>query len=211
MVGTSHERKTSLRVESRSGAPRGGLGPSVAAPFGGGASSGLNQRTFPDPAHQTGRAVFPHPAFVPKDSCGRPRETRRLPMAAGQLALRLGMPCLLKLPDLLWSLLGLRQSPGLGFFVHRFGTKAPSLHRHYPASSVLRAYPPSPPALSGPRGLQVAAPQGACTGRDFPCCDGSPVANMPSSMPRQTVARRISLGPCGLAAFPMCLLGRRLH
>src|SRR5690349_3275274 len=37
----------SRRVESRSGAPRQGLGPSVAAPFGGVALSGLNQRTFP--------------------------------------------------------------------------------------------------------------------------------------------------------------------
>ena len=162
-------------VESRSGAPRAGLGPSVAVPFGDGALSGLNHRTFPDPARQTGHAMPPE---APRHSL---------------------------------ELLGSRQSPGLGFFVHCFGTKAPSLHRSYPASSVLRAYPPSQPALSDPRGLQVATPYGASTGRDFPCCDGSPVANMPSSMPRQTVVRRISLVPCGLAAFPMCWRGRRLH
>jgi hypothetical protein len=45
-------------VESRSGAPREGLGPSVAAPFGDGALSGHNQRTFPDPARQTGHASY---------------------------------------------------------------------------------------------------------------------------------------------------------
>ena len=64
-------------VESRSGAPRAGLGPSVAAPFGDGASSGLDHRTFPDPARQTGHAVLLHPAFVPEDSCVRSRAVGR--------------------------------------------------------------------------------------------------------------------------------------
>lgn len=63
-------------------------------------------------------------------------------------------------------LLGSRQSPGLGFFVQCSGTKAPSLHRHYPAASVLRTYPSSQPALPGPRGftwpadLQVTVERG---------------------------------------------------
>ena len=109
------------------------------------------------------------------------------------------------------ELLGSRQSPGLGFFVHCSGTKAPSLHRHYPASLVLRAYPSSQPALPGPRGLQVATPKGASTGGDFPCCRRTPVASMPSSMPRQTDAPLVSLGGYAMAAFPMCLLGRRLR
>src|SRR5579862_7649215 len=77
-VACYSKQRAGACVESRSGAPREGLGPSVAAPFGGGASSGLNQRTFPDPARQTGHAGFPHPASVPKDSRVRSREVGRL-------------------------------------------------------------------------------------------------------------------------------------
>jgi hypothetical protein len=58
--------------------------------------------------------------------------------------------------------------------VHCFGTKAPSLHRHYPASSVLRASPSSQAALPCPHGQQVATPKSASTARDFPCCYRTP-------------------------------------
>jgi hypothetical protein len=53
------------------------------------------------------------------------------------------------------ELLGSCQSPCLCFFVHRSETRAPSLHRHYPASTVLRTPPTSPPALPCPRGRHV--------------------------------------------------------
>ena len=62
------------------------------------------------------------------------------------------------------ELLGSHQSPCLCFFVHCSVTKAPSLHRHYPASPVLWASPTSRAALPCPRGRQVAwtpqAPRG---------------------------------------------------
>ena len=101
------------------------------------------------------------------------------------------------------ELLGSRQSPCLCFFVHCSGTKAPSLHRHYPASSVLRTYPPSQAALPCPREQQVAAPLGADSARDFPCCYGTLLASMPSSMPRWTDTLRISLAWRAMTAFPM--------
>ena len=46
----------------------------VAGPFGCRCLSSLSCIPFPLPAHQTGRAVLPHPAFVQENSCFRPRE-----------------------------------------------------------------------------------------------------------------------------------------
>src|ERR1700679_857014 len=49
--------------------------------------------------------------------------------------------------------------------------RAPSLHRRYPASTVLRTHPPSASAGAGPHGFAVGAelPLRA-TVADFPCC-----------------------------------------
>ena len=59
--------------------------------------------------------------------------------------------------------------------------RAPSLHRRYPASQVLRASPPPQAARPVPRGRPVedhAPPRRM----GFPCCVGSPFADMPSSI-----------------------------
>lgn len=53
-----------ILVESRSGAPRCRIGLSVSGSFDLRCLTSLSIRTFPDPALQTGRAVFRHPAFV---------------------------------------------------------------------------------------------------------------------------------------------------
>src|SRR6266536_3012750 len=61
------------------------------------------------------------------------------------------------------ELLGSCQSPGLCFFLHCSGTKAPFLRQRYLASSVIRASPPPHTALPCPRGRQVAwTPQAPC-------------------------------------------------
>ena len=49
--------------------------------------------------------------------------------------------------------------------------RAPSLHRHYPASTVLRIHPPSASAGAGPRGFAVGAELPLlATIADFHCC-----------------------------------------
>lgn len=90
--------------------------------------------------------------------------------------------------------------------------QGPSLHRHYPASSVIRAslrHPVQPcPALAGGPGC------GAClrrSARDFPCCHRTPLASMPSSMPRWTPTTFVWLSYCPVPAFPMFELGRHPH
>jgi hypothetical protein len=72
----------------------------------------------------------------------------------------------------------------------------PSLHRHYPASSVLRTRPPPQVAQPGPHGPPVAGR--ARTAWGFPCCCGSPSADMPTPLPRWnpwSVSRREGLPP----------------
>ena len=49
--------------------------------------------------------------------------------------------------------------------------RAPSLHRHYPVSAVLRTHPPSAFAGAGPRGFAVGTKLPLLTTiADFPCC-----------------------------------------
>src|SRR6266496_4546883 len=108
------------------------------------------------------------------------------------------------------ELLGSCQSPGLCFFLHCSGTKAPFLRRRYPASSVIRASPPPHTALPCPRGRQVAW-DSPSTVRDFPCCHRTLPANMLSPIPRWTRIMLASLASYRIAAFPMFELARRPH
>ena len=98
----------------------------------------------PLPAHRTGRADFPHPALGP-GSLGRHARSR-----GSRLAFRYSFRCSV------WTYSGVAR-----LIVNRLvplllrphpGTRAPSLHRHCPASSVLRA-PPSPAPARRPRHL----------------------------------------------------------
>jgi hypothetical protein len=68
-------------------------------------------------------------------------------------------------------------------FLRPPSTEAPSLHRSYPASSVLRASPPSHSTRPFSRELPVDPYSDHCW--DFPCYVWSPFACMPSPLPRQ--------------------------
>ena len=81
--------------------------------------------------------------------------------------------------------LGLHPSPRLRFFRHAPRTKAPSLHRHYAVSRVLRASP-SPQTVQ-PASHEVPVDPYRDLRGGFPCCDRSPCACMPSPLPRQEV------------------------
>ena len=59
----------------------------------------------------------------------------------------------------------------VGSFPRLVQVRAPSLHRRYPASAVLRTHPPSAVAGADPRGLAVEMKMPLhLTSADFPCC-----------------------------------------
>ena len=90
-------------------------------------------------------------------------------------------------------------------------TKAPSLRRHYPASSVLRASPPPcrpKLALAGFRLARARHRQG------FPCCSYAPLARMLPPIPRRrrpACLVRAHWRYRSLAAFPETTAGRPPH
>ena len=98
-------------------------------------------------------------------------------------------------------------------FYRRFlrppSTEAPSLHRSYPASSVLRASPPSQTARPFSHELPVD-PYGDHRW-DFPCCAWSPFACMPSPIPRQVGWNLFAHTIPSASAFPIIGAGRLLH
>jgi len=101
---------------------------------------------FPLPAHRTGRADFPHPALgldsppSPRCKSVHLRSTVKLlpePLIVIEVARPKG------------------QSLDPYSFRQHSRTEAPSLHRRYPASSVVRASPPPHTAEPVPRGRLV--------------------------------------------------------
>ena len=95
------------------------------------------------------------------------------------------------------------------FLPPRVRSQAPSLHRHYPASPVLRACPPPRTAQPGPRGLPVGGfdpPR-----RGLPVLHTPPLPHMPSSLPRRNRWMHISLASPTTAAFPHLRPGRLPH
>ena len=93
-------------------------------------------------------------------------------------------------------------------FLASLSTEAPSLHRHYPASSLLRASPPPcrpKLALAGSRLTRARHRQG------FPCCFCFPLSHMPSPFPRRRRPVLKSLASRSLAAFPVFTAGRPPH
>ena len=78
-------------------------------------------------------------------------------------------------------------------FLRPPSTKAPSLRRHYPASSVLRASPPSPTARPVSRELPVDPHRDHRW--DFPCCAWSPLRTCRRQYPGR------SDGTCSLVQF----------
>ncbi len=149
-------RKSSQKVagvESRTGAvalaSRWRLDGAFASPT----SIRFDLALFPVPAHRTGQADFPHPALG-KDAHQRTKLWHVTPSTTSEhnrgVSRRIVNPhvlcCFLR-----WSL-----------------TEAPSLHRHYSASSVLRASPSPHTAQPDSRELLVDP---NCNHRwGFPCC-----------------------------------------
>ena len=88
-------------------------------------------------------------------------------------------------------------------------TEAPSLRRNYPASSVLRASPPSQTARPASRELPVDPHRDHRW--DFPCCAWSPLPACRRQYPGRSdgilFARTIPLA----SAFPRTGAGRLLH
>jgi hypothetical protein len=108
---------------------------------------------FPLPAHRTGQADFPHPALG-KDAHQRTKLWHVTPSTTSEhnrgVSRRIVNPhvlcCFLR-----WSL-----------------TEAPSLHRHYPASSVLRASPS--PHTARPDSHELPVDPNCDHRWGFPCC-----------------------------------------
>ena len=109
----------------------------------------------------------------------------------------------------LGSLQAHRQSPFLRRFLRPPSTRAPSLHRRYPASSVLRAPPPSQSARPFSRELPVDPYCDHCW--DFPCCVWSPVSACRRHYPGRTDGILFARILPSTSAFPEIGAGRLLH
>src|SRR4051812_629270 len=104
------------------------------------------------------------------------------------------------------------QSPGSCHFPLLSQVRAPSLHRHYPASAVLRTHPPSAPTDALPRGVVLGHP-GAARGRRsrLPLLHTRSCPRVLPSLPRRNPRVRFSLASPGAAAFPVIGAGRLPH
>ncbi len=181
--------------------------------------------TFPVPALRTGRAVFPH-LGSPVGSCVShtgPRShpwTTPMGLAPVPYSIHVRSRSAARPVDALTTpsssddpftfacdasgvsgpftgVSGFRHSRDPSPFGHRSSPEAPSLHRHYPASPVLRASPPpcrpSLPLTGSRFGACLTHPQG------FPCCCLLPLPCVPASLPR-----RVQRG-ARVARFPLRL------
>ena len=103
------------------------------------------------------------------------------------------------------TLSGSRQWSRLSSFPYRSRTRAPSLHRRYPASAVIQA--PPPPCRPG---LPLAGFQLECAlhRQGFPCCNHPPLPCVPPPLPRRSRPVRASPSSRPMAAFPAIQAGR---
>ena len=125
--------------------------------------------------------------------------------------LRFRMWCLVKLLDFSAWPDAKRQSPVARSCQHRSRTKGPFLHRHYPASPVLRPYPPPQGAGSVPHDTTVGQHRLPATPRGFPCCTQPLFRTCRRHYPGGTVGcLRRSPSPTA-AAFPQMKTGRLPH
>jgi hypothetical protein len=115
--------------------------------------------SFPFPAHQTGRADFPHPAFRPASSQG-PRQKPSAPAClAHGVHLRLAIELSWKTPDLIGRPRLTANRPGPPRRRKRTRSQRPSLRRSYPASTVLRPCP-TPARSIANRDVEAATSEG---------------------------------------------------
>jgi hypothetical protein len=127
-----------------------------------------------------------------------------------RFALRLGMPCRLKLPDIsrVVRLTPISVPLLLPASPLNQGPFPPPALPGFSGNMGLSDFPPSPPLPSRVVGCVALRPR---SGWDLPCCYRTPIANMPSPMPRWTRTAFLSLAYCPVAAFPMFQLGRHPH
>ena len=107
--------------------------------------------------------------------------------------LRFHMWCVAQLLDLSALPDAVRQSPVARSFQHRSRTRGPFLHRHYPASSVLRPRPPPQGAGSVPHDTTVGQRRHASRPEGLPVLHTIPLSHMPSPLPRRNRWVRVSL------------------
>ena len=105
----------------------------------------------------------------------------------------------------------IRQSPVARSCQHRSQTKGPSLHRHYPASPVLRPYPPPQEAGSVPRGTTVGQRRRANHPEGLPVLHTIPLRTCRRHYPGGTVGCSCRSSSPTAAAFPVSQPGRLPH
>ena len=180
-------------------------GSSRTVPAGAARSPALVRGTHVSPApsrrsrrsHRQGRPVVPDPTAPP----GIASHRAATPFASACSAIRS-----LRAHNGAYRLLPV--TTALSSFLRSSQTKAPSLRRSYPASPLLRAYPPPcrpKLALAGSRLARAPHRQG------FPCCHCFPLTRMLPSLPRRNRPVLASLASRPLAAFPEFWAGRLPH
>ncbi len=105
-------------------------------------------------------------------------------------------------------LLGRSQSQFLCPFHQRARSEAPLLHRHYPASTLLRASPPPTRPGLALAGCPLRLPPLSSSVSRASCAF---LRYMPSSLPRRNCKVRLSLTSFATLAFPACPIGRLPH
>ena len=88
----------------------------------------------------------------------------------------------------------------VGLFQQRARSQAPFLHRHYPASTVVRTCPPPHTAEPAPHGVLVESHDLSPLG--LPVFRRSPLPDMPTPLPRRNLPM-LSLSPRAATAFPL--------
>ena len=203
--------------------------------------------TFPPPALRTRRADFRHRALQ-WNHAARTRAVRLRP-AGGSCepwhpahTLALAGRCVVRPVDALttatarvvpfayacddvWhscsfiGVIGRSATPGACSLSPSLPPEAPSLGRHCPASTVVRASPPPWPARPCPHGSSVGACHAAGRAsrvasiplfgwQGFPCCVHSPLPRVLPPLPRRNRSVLASLASRPLAAFPVIQAGR---
>jgi hypothetical protein len=167
---------------------------SVADPFVCRCLTSSTMLPFPHPAHRTGRADLPHPALG-EDSRNRQGPLHVTPSATSEN--NLGVIRLIA------------NLPFYRRFLRPPSTEAPSLPRNYPASSVLRASPPSQSAQPVSHELPVDP---HCDHRwDFPCCVWSTLPACRRQYPGRSDGNLFARTIPPTSAFPRTGTGRLLH
>ena len=105
-------------------------------------------------------------------------------------------------------MLGRSQSQSLCPFHQRARSEAPWLHRHYPASTLLRASPPPMRPGLALAGCPLRLPPLSSSASRASCAF---FRYMPSSLPRRNCKVRLSLASFAPLAFPECPTGRLPH